>query len=139
MGVNWSGAWEAEQSTGPQGMGNASGHEGESSTPPQRLAEGGAASPGAPGPAHLHCRQQPQTLLPPRSYHHLPGVGRDEWAPFPCQTQPPKGPPHGPEALSTPLTVAGLAPASGQVASACRVLCGHLPCGLTPTQQDPVP
>lgn len=134
MVLSWSGAWEAELSTWPQGMGNTNGHDGEPGTPPQRLA-----APGAPGPAHPHCRQQPQTLPPPRSCHRLPGVGRDKWAPFPCQTQSPKCPPHGPQALSTPLTVAGLAPASGHVASGCRVLCGHLPCGLTPAQQDPVP
>ena len=38
-----------------------------------------------------------------------------------------------------PAPPPGLAPASGHVASGCRVLCGHLPCGLTPAQQDPVP
>lgn len=146
MVVSWSGAWEAELSTWLRGMGNTNGHEGEPGTPPQRLAEDGGCLPWSPRSCPPPLQAAAPTLTPPRSCHRLPGVGRDEWAPFPCQTQPPKCPPHGPEALSNPLTVAGLAPASGHVASAsghvasaCRELCGHLPCGLTPAQQDPVP
>ena len=83
MVLSWSGAWEAELSTWPQGMGNTNGHDGEPGTPPQRLAEGGGCLPWSPRscPPPLQAaapNPAPTQELPPSSWS-----GEGQVGPFP--------------------------------------------------------
>lgn len=69
---------------------------------PLAMRVGWLPHPGPPSPAHLPLRAAAPKSCP------CPGAalvfldGREEWAPFLCQPEPPRCPPHGPEGTARP-------------------------------------